>query len=132
MTIKLIGNLHFDNEYAESIGYVLEMTLERLSKVKEISLKAIELDAYEIVYFDSAIEAVSLFFDEDVETEPDKVAEIVDLQSERTECVTIHIGRDGFRFTGVMKHCTDLFSTGWIYFSVLDEIGETDNFTYYE
>jgi len=132
MTIKLIGNLHFDNEYAESIGYVLEMTQDRLLQIKDIAVKAKELDAFEIVYFDCAIEAVSTFFDEDSETEPDKIAEIVDLQNERTEGVTVHIGKDGFRFTGVIKHCTDLFSTGWIYFSVLDEIGETESFTYYE
>ena len=127
MTIKLIGRIKFDNEYIEDLVYTLEMTKERAEQIRDLSKKVKELNAYELCYFDQAIDAYTtdcVYDQDDADSIILKEKDLV-----RLDCVILHIGSDHIRYTGYLKHCSDLFTTGWV---DLSELQESDKFIYVE
>jgi len=127
MTIKLIGRIRFENEYIEDLVYTLEMTEERAKQVRDLSKKVVELNAYELCYFDYAIDAYTTdcVYDQD---DADSIT-LKEKDLESLDCVILHIGDAYIRYTGYLKHCSDLFTTGWI---DLSELQESDKFVYVE
>ena len=71
MTVRLVGLVSSENEYIDSANYTLELTPERVKEIKDLAKKVSELEAYELTFFDHAIEVfdAKLYDQDDVEDE---------------------------------------------------------------
>jgi len=125
MIATIVGNLHYDGNIHDfdSWCYRLEVDDKKFEYIRELAKKAAELEVYEITVFDAAIEVYGAYID-DGDRFQDVVESLDVLEEERTECIILHVSKDSFRYTGVLKHDCYTFCTGSIYFT---EFQEEDN-----
>ena len=118
MKATIVGNLHFDGytHDFDSWCFKLELGDERWQYIKELAAKAEELEVYEITVFDAALEVFAGYIEEE-QSHQEALDQVLETEEERTECVILHVSKDSFRYTGVLKHDCYTFCTGSIYFS---------------